>query len=121
MINQKCPSLSQRSHQSLSFQYLVILKAVEGIVSWKTNTLDGDNKPNKAGQAYIKLYQEDWRSTQELVPSQSAAASFSGFRGDYTVRIKKDGVVLSNIQFTLRENMSFKCVNNSNSLNCSEN
>ena len=96
------------------------MKAVEGIVSWRTNTLDGDNKPNKAGETYIKLYQEEWRSSQELAVSQSAAASFSGFRGDYTVRIMKDNSVVNEIRFTLDENISFECINGLDSLNCTK-
>ena len=98
------------------------MKAIEGIVSWRTNTLDDDQNPNKAGEAYIKLYQEEWRTSQELAVSQStAAASFSGFRGDYTVRIMRDGTEIKNLRFTLEENISFKCVlNGSASLNCSE-
>ena len=93
---------------------LVFLKAVEGIVGWRTNTLDVDNNPNKAGQAYIQLYQQEWRSSQDLAVSQSAAAaSFSGFRGDYTVRvIGQDDVEINSIKFTLDEDISFKCVNN---------
>ena len=101
---------------------LVFLKAVEGIVGWRTNTLDVDNNPNKAGQAYIQLYQEEWRTSQELAVSPStAAASFSGFRGDYTVRIMRDGTEMKDIKFTLEENISFKCVlNGLASINCSE-
>ena len=97
------------------------MKAVEGIVSWRTNTLDGDNNPNKAGEAYIKLYQEEWRTSQELAvsPSTAATASFSGFRGDYTVRIMTDGSEIKNLKFTLEENISFKCVGLA-SLNCTK-
>ena len=94
------------------------MKAIEGIVCWRTNTLDENNSPNLAGQAYIRLYQEEWRSSQELAVSQPGAASFSGFRGDYTVRIMRDGIEIENIQFTLNENVSIKCVNDSVSLNC---
>ena len=99
----------------------MFLKAVEGIVSWRTNTLDDDNNPNKAGETYIKLYQEEWRSSQVLAVSQSAAASFSGFRGDYTIRIiGQDDMEINNIKFTLDENISFKCVNDFASLNCTK-
>lgn len=97
------------------------MKAVEGIVSWRTNTLDGENKPNKAGEAYIKLYQEEWRTSQELAVSPSTTASFSGFRGDYTVRIMKDGSVAKEIKFTLDGNISIRCVKDGldlDSLNC---
>ena len=92
-------------------------------MSWRTNTLDDDDNPNKAGEAYIKLYQEEWRTSQELAVavSQSAPVSFSGFRGDYTVRISgQDGTEINNIKFTLDENISFKCVNDLASLNCTK-
>ena len=53
--------------------------------------------------------------------SPSTTASFSGFRGDYTVRIMKDGSVVKEIKFTLDGNISIRCVKDGldlDSLNC---
>ena len=95
------------------------LQAVEGILSWRTNTLSADQTPNKAGLAYINLYHHQWRSSQVLTLDQTGT-SFRGFRGDYSVIIKKNGQVLNKIEFTLDDNISFKCVNEINSLKCSQ-
>ena len=53
--------------------------------------------------------------------SPSTTASFSGFRGDYTVRIMKDGSVVKEVKFTLDGNISIRCVKDGldlDSLNC---
>ena len=91
---------------------------MEGIVSWKTNTLTADLTPNKAGLAYINLYHEEWRSSQLLVPDQQTEAAFRGFRGDYSINIKKNGEVLTAIEFPLDGDVSFECVSELGSLNC---
>ena len=69
-----------------------------------------DNLPNKAGQAYIKLYQEEWRSSQVLLPTDPTTLAFRGFKGDYTVKIKQKEQELSEIQFKLEDDVSFDCV-----------
>ena len=85
-------------------------QAVAGILSWKTNTLETDNTPNKAGQAYINLYHHQWRSDQVLGPTQSNSAGFRGFHGGYTVRIKRGDQVLADLEFTLEGDRTFDCV-----------
>ena len=84
--------------------------AVAGILSWRTNTLEADNTPNKAGQAYINLYHQEWRSDQVLRPAQSNTAAFRGFRGGYEVRIKRGDQVLAEMEFTLEGDRTFDCV-----------
>ena len=100
------------------YRLMFSLEAVEGIVAWRTNTLASDMTPNKAGLAYINLYHQHWRSSQSLVPDQTTEASFRGFRGDYSIRIKKDGEVLARIEFPLDGDVTFDCVSQLNSLNC---
>ena len=85
-------------------------QAVAGILSWKTNTLSSDNTPNKAGQAYINLYHQEWRSDLVLRPTQTDTAAFRGFRGGYMVRIKRGDQLMAQIQFYLEEDISFECV-----------
>ena len=84
--------------------------AVEGILSWRTNTLEADNTPNKAGQAYINLYHQEWRSDQVLRPTQSDSAVFRGFRGGHEMRIKRGDQVLAKMEFTLDGDRTFDCV-----------
>ena len=85
-------------------------QAVAGILSWKTNTLDTENSPNKAGQAYINLYHQEWRSDLVLRPTLSDTVAFRGFQGQYEVRIKRDDLVLARLEFTLEGDRSFDCV-----------
>ena len=87
-----------------------IFKAIHGILSWRTNTLNDDNTPNKAGQAYIKLYQEEWRSSQTLIPTDNSNVEFRGFLGDYNVKIKKGNQELAEVQFRLDDDISFDCI-----------
>ena len=85
-------------------------QAVAGILSWKTNTLDTENSPNKAGQAYINLYHQEWRSDLVVRPTLSDTVAFRGFQGQYEVRIKRDDLVLARLEFTLEGDRSFDCV-----------
>ena len=85
-------------------------EAVAGILSWRTDTLDTENCPNKAGQAYINLYHQEWRSDLVLRPAQSNTAAFRGFHGQYEVRIKRGDLVLASLDFTLQADTSFDCV-----------
>ena len=40
------------------------MKSIFGIVAWRSTTFDDEAKaPNEAGEAYIKLYNEQWRSS----------------------------------------------------------
>ena len=85
-------------------------QAVAGILSWKTNILDTENSPNKAGQAYINLYHQEWRSDLVVRPTLSDTVAFRGFQGQYEVRIKRDDLVLARLEFTLEGDRSFDCV-----------
>ena len=68
------------------------------------NTWDDEaNVPNKAGEAYMKLYNEEWRSTQTIQPTIDdidTGVRFRGFLGDYKIQIKKDNRVWGTIQFS---------------------
>ena len=78
-------------------------------MSWRTNTLDADNTPNKAGEAYVTLYQEEWRSSQTLIPTDNSRVEFRGFLGDYNVKIKRNNQELAEVQFRLDDDISFQC------------
>ena len=66
--------------------------------------------PNKAGEAYMKLYHEEWRSSHIFVPTDPSTVTFRGFKGDYTVKIKQNQQELSVIQFKLEDDITFDCV-----------
>ena len=77
--------------------------------------------PNKAGEAYKKLYHQDWNSSQTLQPAQSSSTEFRAFMGDYNIKIKRNSEVLHEIQFNLDQDKMIDCVNDPvlNSLVCS--
>ena len=85
-------------------------QAIGGILSWTLNTLEPDYSPNKAGQAYVELYQQEWRTKLVLTPQTAAAATFRGFQGQYQVNIKKGQQTLGRFSFELEGDMSFECV-----------
>ena len=63
--------------------------------------------PNKAGDAYINLYHNDWRSSQTLQPT--TASEFRGFMGDYNINIKKGGQTIETITFNLNQDTVIDC------------
>ena len=74
-------------------------------------TWDDDTKsPNKAGQAYLRLYNEEWRSTGGLSPAAEDTTSLRGFLGDYRIRILRDDHVLADFQTSLEDNMEIDCI-----------
>ena len=86
------------------------MQAVRGILSWKTNTLDTDDTPNKAGEAWRQLYHSEWRSDQVITPDLDTEAAFRGFHGGYNVRIKRLERVLADLEFQLAEDKIFDCI-----------
>ena len=74
---------------------------------------DDANMPNKAGEAYMTLYNEEWRSTQTIQPTLEdvdAGVRFRGFLGDYNIQIKRDNKVLGSLQFNLDQDTTFDCI-----------
>ena len=52
----------KKFHQSLLDQ-----KGIFGIVAWKQTTFDFVGKaPNVAGEAYLRLYNDQWRTTGDM-------------------------------------------------------
>ena len=75
------------------------------------STWDDETKsPNKAGQAYLKLYNEEWRSTGSLSPGQEDTAWLRGFLGDYRIRILRDDHVLADFQTSLEDDIELDCI-----------
>ena len=86
------------------------MQAVRGILSWKTNTLDTDHTPNKAGEAWRHLYHSEWRSDQVFSPAHPTEAAFRGFKGGYKVRVKRQEQVLAELEFQLEDDKTFDCI-----------
>jgi len=86
-------------------------EGIFGIVAWKPTTLNSpDYLPNKAGEAYMKLYHEEWRSSAVVVPSSSDVETFRGFEGDYRITMKKNGDIVADFTFPLVGDSSMECV-----------
>ena len=86
------------------------------MTTWDEET----SSPNKAGEAYINLYNEEWRSSQNLLPDSSGFVDFRGFLGDYNILIRKNDQILSDLQFSLDQDITFDCIYDPiiNQINC---
>lgn len=75
------------------------------------STWDYDTRrPNKAGEAYMKLYNEKWRSKETIQPHQSDYVIFRGFDGTYKIQIMENQNILTELDISLTEPMSVDCV-----------
>ena len=61
------------------------------------------SQPNAAGLAYQELYHNTWRTRdfQTILGHEDYVTR--GFKGDYLLRVKHDGVVLMTQEFQLSE------------------
>ena len=78
---------------------------------WALETIldDDTNLPNKAGEVYERLYHDEWR-TNHLVPATlQMTVSVRGFLGDYRIRIIQGSEVLSELEFTLYQDLEISC------------
>ena len=66
--------------------------------------------PNKAGEAYMRLYHEEWRSTGSFRPKEAEFAVFRGFIGEYRVKIMRNDQVLTDFTFDLRDDTAVDCM-----------
>ena len=73
------------------------------------DTLDQENVPNKAGEAWVQLYHSEWRSNLVIRPTQKTTAAFRGFRGGYTARIKRGEQVFGELDFQLDGDKTIDC------------
>ena len=98
--------------------YLQYDQAVHGILMWHLNILDENTSlPNKAGDKYLQLYKEEWRSSQTCQGS-STGTRFRGFLGDYSMKVLHGSEVLSELEFTLDEDLQIACSGDSSNLHC---
>ena len=57
-------------------------------------------QPNAAGDVYLRLYKDTWRTEVTLNVTDSPV-SIRGFKGDYTINVKQNDVLLKTKMFTL--------------------
>ncbi|XP_060075887.1 uncharacterized protein LOC132555554 [Ylistrum balloti] len=78
-------------------------------IQWPDDTLTTDTIPivlNEAGQKYVDLVNTAWRTnwTAKLKTYKNRRY----FKGDYCIKVKKDGVTLKTINFSLLRNRKLK-------------
>ncbi|XP_023333585.1 uncharacterized protein LOC111705317 isoform X2 [Eurytemora carolleeae] len=98
-------------------------EGVEGIMMWGFqrdyfSLVENDLTPNKAGEAYIRLFHEEWRSNM-VVPGEQNQFDFRGFRGDYAISILSgDGVLVDDLRFTVDQDTELTCTLTNGQLTC---
>jgi len=95
-------------------------EAIQGIMMWLIDfdggeLVDANIIPNKGGEAYLKLYHEEWRSSGMLSPltTSSSLLNFGNnrvFRGKYQLNLFKAGQLLGSMETTLEEDTDL-CLN----------
>ncbi|XP_060068736.1 uncharacterized protein LOC132548855 [Ylistrum balloti] len=87
--------------------------AVEGVLLWgywdtriwihdSALASGHDVTPNEAGRRYLQLYHDTWR-TNETIHVTGNYVYTSGFKGDYTLRLKRNGHSVRTQHFTLND------------------
>ena len=93
-------------------------QAVNGIIMWRLNVLDElTDVPNKAGEAYKRLYHQEWRSSQ-VIQATAEGNTFRGFLGDYSIKILQGSVVLGEMEFTLDTDLEITCAGDASNVIC---
>ena len=86
---------------------------------WQLNILDDTTDlPNKAGETYQRLYQEEWRSSQ-LIQARPEGITFRGFHGDYSIKLLQGSDVLTEAEFSLDGDLEITCSGDSSNVTCS--
>merc|ERR1712037_196655 len=113
-------------------------EGVEGILMWRLDIMDEmSGEPNKAGLEFIRLTQEEWRSSQLIsskvlssnkrnkVLSRSEASeevsnkedkhrstatfAFRGFMGDYRLRLLHGSESYGTFEMVVRDDVNLQC------------
>ena len=81
---------------------------------WRLNILDENNLANNAGKAYVNLYHGEWR-TNEIKAINLQGLEIRGFKGDYTLELKRGEEVLDTLDFILNDDLEIECNGNDHS------
>ena len=60
-----------------------------------------NNQANAAGRAYQTLFKQTWRTHETRTLTNHNPVNIRGFKGDYTINVKKNGHVIETENFTL--------------------
>jgi len=94
-------------------------EGIFGIVAWKQTTYDFVSKtPNVAGEAYLRLYNDQWRTTGLVTPTESSSVEIRGFKGDYTIQVRRGAEELAEVAVSLTEDMEVTCTYQAGGMVC---
>lgn len=74
--------------------------------------------PNAAGEAYLRLYNEQWRSSGLVTPTESGSVEIRGFMGDYTIQVRRGPEVMAEVVISLAEDTEVTCAYQAGALSC---
>ena len=79
-----------------------------------SSLVNDDMSPNKAGEAYQRLYHQEWRSSQVLDPTFTSEGqadfAFRGFKGKYDFKLIKDGETIYFGEYELLDDADLMCI-----------
>ena len=87
-----------------------------------SSLVNSDMTPNKAGEAYPRLYHQEWKSSQTIKPTtttESAADfSFRGFKGKYDCKLVQHGQTIYFGEYELLDDAELMCIKLSDDFQC---
>ena len=87
-----------------------------------SSLVNPDMTPNKAGEAYQRLYHEEWRSSGIIAPTSTSDSqtnfSFRGFKGKYDFSLVKNGETIFFGEYELLEDADLMCIKLTDSFKC---
>jgi len=107
------------------YRIMYSLQPIQGIMMWGFqkefgSLVDENSVPNLAGEAYRRLYHDEWR-TNLVLDGSGDEFNFRGFRGDYAMSILNgEGVLVDNFEFSVTEDTNVVCINDDGPWNCSQ-
>ena len=93
-------------------------------MSWLCDELlDSNNLPNKAGEAYIRLFHEEWMTKMTIQAYRNEDGYFfKGFMGDYNLKILQGSTIIGEIEFKLDHDLEIFCIGDGfSSIICNQN
>ena len=110
------------------------IKGIFGIVAWRQTTFDFVGKaPNVAGEAYLRLYNDQWRTSGDMrflvkilynsfpglvTPAESGSVEIRGFKGDYSIQVRRGAEELAELAVSLTEDKEVTCAYQAGAMDC---
>lgn len=80
---------------------------------WNLNIIDSEtSEPNKAGEEFIRLTQEEWMSNMLVEPTvleTGVGFHFRGFKGNYILRVVQGGEEVGEVEVEVTEDTTINC------------